>query len=62
MKCFKNYSFRNTRNDYLRAGGHDANIITRYADLEYKYNAYQDYPWNKDYPEPLKRMKCLCCI
>ncbi|CAF3532536.1 unnamed protein product [Rotaria sordida] len=46
---------RNSRNDYLQAGGHDASVITRYSDLEYTLGAYEEYPWTIDYPEPLRQ-------
>ncbi len=51
--------FRSFRNSYLQAGGHDANVIARYSDIEYRLRAYEDYPWTKDYPEPLKANRCL---
>ncbi|CAF2517747.1 unnamed protein product [Rotaria sp. Silwood2] len=41
----------------MQSGGHDASIITRYSDLEYNLSAYEDYPWTKDYPEPLKQVQ-----
>ncbi|CAF0792235.1 unnamed protein product [Rotaria sp. Silwood1] len=48
---------RSSRNDYMHSGGHDANVITRYSDLEYQLSAYEQYPWTKDYPEPLQQIK-----
>jgi hypothetical protein len=51
--------FRSFRNSYLLSGGHDANVIARYSDIEYRLRAYEDYPWTKDYPEPLKQNRCL---
>ncbi|CAM4854625.1 unnamed protein product [Rotaria socialis] len=48
---------RNSRNEYLNSGGHDAAVIARYSDLEYKLNLYKEYPSDKDYPEPLKPAK-----
>jgi len=46
----------------LQSGGHDANVISRYSDLEYRLRTYTDYPWTKDYPEPLKQSRCLYFI
>ncbi|CAF3409943.1 unnamed protein product [Rotaria sp. Silwood1] len=43
----------------MHSGGHDANVITRYSDLEYQLSAYEQYPWTKDYPEPLQQIKFI---
>ena len=51
--------FRDFRNSYLQSGGHDPNVITRYSDMEYRLRAYEDYPWSRDYPEPLRPSRCL---
>ncbi|CAF1286983.1 unnamed protein product [Rotaria magnacalcarata] len=48
---------RNTRNEYLKSGGHDAAVIARYSDLEYKLNLYKEHASDIDYPEPLKPAK-----
>lgn len=46
------------RNNYLHSGGHDANLLARYTDIEYQLRTYENYPWMKDYPEPLKPAGC----
>jgi hypothetical protein len=51
--------FRHFRNDYLQAGGHDADVIARYSNIESRLHAYENYPWRTDYPEPLKQSRCL---
>ena len=46
------------RNNYLHTGGHDANLLAHYTDVEYQLRTYENYPWTKDYPEPLKQARC----
>jgi hypothetical protein len=53
------YSSRSFRNNYLQSGGHDANVIAHYSDIENRLRAYEDYPWRKASPEPLKQSRCL---
>ncbi len=54
--------FRSFRNSYLQSNDHDANVIARYSGIESRLRAYEDYPWTKDYPEPLKKNRCLYLI
>lgn len=44
------------------SGGHDPNVLARYTDIEYRLRAYEDYPWTKDYPEPLKPNRCMYLV
>lgn len=53
-----NIFFRDLRNNYLQAGGHDANLLAHYTDIEYQLRTYENFPWTKDYPEPLKPAPC----
>jgi len=56
---WSNFWFRQFRNNYLQSGGHDPSVIARYADIENRLRAYENYPWTTDYPEPLKSNRCL---
>lgn len=55
----KYYYLRSLRNGYLQSGGHNPKLLTQYADVEKRIRYYDDYPWIKDYPEPLRRYPCI---